>query len=55
MIHSLFNPANGKTLNEKEARFVVLCTAIYHDSDWSTFVGQYHRIMERKAIEDMLG
>jgi hypothetical protein len=54
MVHSLFKPFNGRTLSEREARFIVLCTAIYHDADWSKFVGQYHRIMERKAIKGML-
>lgn len=34
IIDSLFNKTGG-TLTEKEALFIVKCSAVYHGTDWS--------------------
>jgi hypothetical protein len=40
MTESLFNSNlnNGNTFNAKQARFIVLCTAIHHEADCSRTV-----------------
>jgi hypothetical protein len=34
LLNSLFKPINGRTLTQDEARFVVKCSAAYHDTTW---------------------
>ncbi len=35
MLASLFKPVDGKTLTEREAIFIVKCSAVYHDTDYA--------------------
>lgn len=39
MLASLFKPVNGATLTLMQAAFVVKCSAIYHDTEYSQAVG----------------
>lgn len=34
-VDSLFNPHEGRTLTRREAVFVVKCSAIFHETDYS--------------------
>lgn len=38
---SLFNPVNGRTLTEQDAVFIVKCSAIYHNTDYSQSIRDY--------------
>ena len=41
---SLFHPVEGRTLTEQEAVFIVKCSAIYHNTDYSESIRDYaHR------------
>jgi hypothetical protein len=42
MLRSLFHPVLGRTLTELEAIFVVVCSAVHHDTKWS------NRIIRRR-------
>jgi hypothetical protein len=33
--NSLFNPFNGKTLTLNQAAFIVICSAVYHNTIWA--------------------
>lgn len=33
---------NGSTFSEKQARFIVMCTAIFHDAETSDYVTNYN-------------
>ena len=38
---SLFNPIEGRTLTEHDAVFIVKCSAIYHNTDYSETIRKY--------------
>ena len=38
---SLFHPVNGRTLTEHDAIFIVKCSAIYHNTDYSNAIRDY--------------
>jgi len=38
LVGSLFNPVNGKTLQVHEAAFIIKCSAVYHDTEYSANV-----------------
>ena len=38
---SLFNPVNGKTLSVHDAIFIIKCSAIYHDTDYSDTIRDF--------------
>lgn len=40
MQHSLFKPVCGRTFNPHEASFIVKCSALYHDTDYSASVAR---------------
>jgi hypothetical protein len=33
---------NGITFTEQECVFIALCTAVFHDSNYSMYIGNYH-------------
>ncbi len=35
ILASLFKPVDGKTLTEREAIFIVKCSAVYHNTDYA--------------------
>ena len=38
MIESLFKPYNGKTIDFETAAFIVKCSAVYHNTDYSNTI-----------------
>lgn len=45
LLDSLFNPElnNGKTFTERQARFIVVATAIFHGADYSRNLSNYNK------------
>lgn len=40
MLQSLFCPVSGQTLSLKQSCFVVICSAAFHDTDYSNSVAK---------------
>lgn len=38
MLESLFKPYNNKTIDLETAAFIVKCSAVYHDTDYSNAI-----------------
>ena len=47
MEYSLFNM--DKTFSSMEARFIVICTAIFHNTDYSKYIRQYNQVQNMIA------
>jgi hypothetical protein len=42
ILDSLFKPFQGRTLTKKEARWVIVCSAAFHGTDYAKNVNNFH-------------
>lgn len=49
---SLFKPVNGHTLTMGEAVFIIKCSAIYHETEYSKPVRDWRKSVLEQAIEN---
>ena len=45
--------AKEMNITESQARFIVVCSGIYHDADYSKYIGSYHS--PENQIKRMVG